>query len=279
MRQNHWIPNPKYLLDPPRFEIPTTHSHNSSIRHPRRLSTSGKNIEVVSSHRTSLNEFQIFQSGSPARASSDHAPAPAKIKNSSEQNIAKSVRASLAIYQNPWFVRNSSGILVLAIAVQMMMNNGIDASRVKSPSNTNAPQRISKNPTKCAVNEGCGNPILVNRSKPIFGSVNFRIPWLKKISPTARRTSRMLAIPCGGLKKNRNAEFMVVPQSVRCSRSTVGVRRVARSRNSRKNNLKNLATNQKTRRVPLAGLIHARVGLGSLFISNFPSRFSACCTP
>jgi len=37
----------------------------------------------------------------------DHAPPPAEIKNKSEHNIAKSARASLTMYQKPWFGRSS----------------------------------------------------------------------------------------------------------------------------------------------------------------------------
>jgi len=40
--------------------------------------------------------------GRARRASSDHAPPPTESRKSSAHNIAKSVRASLTMYQKPW---------------------------------------------------------------------------------------------------------------------------------------------------------------------------------
>jgi hypothetical protein len=78
------------------------------------------------------------------RASSDHTPPPTEIRKSKEQNIAKSVRASLTMYQTPWLGRNSSGIFVVTIAVVMMMNSGAAAALVPRPSKTSRPQTIFK---------------------------------------------------------------------------------------------------------------------------------------
>jgi hypothetical protein len=52
------------------------------------------------------------------RASTDHTPPPARIRNNGEHNIQKSVRASLTMYQKPWFGLASSGSFAVAIAVQ-----------------------------------------------------------------------------------------------------------------------------------------------------------------
>ena len=62
--------------------------------------------------------------------------------------MAKSVRASLTMYQKPWFARNNSGIFVVAIAVVITMSRGMDTSLVHSPTRTRRPHRISKAPTK-----------------------------------------------------------------------------------------------------------------------------------
>src|SRR5271169_6022603 len=56
----------------------------------------------------------VLEASGALRASNDHIPAPTEIRKSSEHSIAKSVRASLTIYQNPWLARNSSGIFVVA---------------------------------------------------------------------------------------------------------------------------------------------------------------------
>jgi hypothetical protein len=61
-------------------------------------------------------------------ASRGQLPPPTKIRKIKEQNIEKSVRASLTIYQNPWLGRNNSGILVVAIAVEITITNGIAAA-------------------------------------------------------------------------------------------------------------------------------------------------------
>jgi hypothetical protein len=42
------------------------------------------------------------------------------------------------------------------------------------------------------VNPGYEKPILVNRNTPMFGSIYFKIPWLRKIRPTAKRMNSML---------------------------------------------------------------------------------------
>jgi len=73
------------------------------------------------------------------------------MRNKSEQNIAKSVRASLTMYQKPWWARNSPGIFVVVMAVAITINSGIAAALVHSPRSTMKPQTISKAPTKCAV--------------------------------------------------------------------------------------------------------------------------------
>jgi hypothetical protein len=81
----------------------------------------------------------------------DHAPPPTEIKKSSEQNIAKSVRASLTMYQKPWPARNSSGTFVVAIAVVITISRGTADALVQSPRSTRIPHTISKLPTKWAV--------------------------------------------------------------------------------------------------------------------------------
>lgn len=65
--------------------------------------------------------------------------------------MAKSVRASLTMYQNPWFGRKSSGIFVVAMAVHMTINKGIAAALVNRPNSTSNPHTISKAPTKWEV--------------------------------------------------------------------------------------------------------------------------------
>lgn len=62
--------------------------------------------------------------------------------------MAKSVRASLTMNQNPWAARDSSGIFVVAMAVQITISSGIAANRVTSPIKTRRPQKISNVPTK-----------------------------------------------------------------------------------------------------------------------------------
>jgi hypothetical protein len=140
----------------------------------------------------------------------DKVPPPAAIRKSNEQSIAKSVRASLTINQNPWFARNSSGIFVVLMAVVITIINGTAEALVQSPSNIRKPHKISKVPTKCAVKYGCGKPILVKRITPILGSMYLRIPCVKKISPTARRMNRMLAGPLDEPKKNWKSDFIVI---------------------------------------------------------------------
>jgi hypothetical protein len=86
--------------------------------------------------------------------SKEHEPAPAMIRKMRDMSMEKSVRASLIMNQNPWPGLDNSGILVVAIAVQMMINNGIEAMRTVNPIRTSKPQIISKVPTKCAVKYG-----------------------------------------------------------------------------------------------------------------------------
>ena len=69
------------------------------------------------------------------------------IKKIRQQAMAKSVRASLTMNQKPCAGRESSGILVVAIAVEMMTSSGTDASRVTNPISTRNPHTISKTPT------------------------------------------------------------------------------------------------------------------------------------
>jgi len=121
--------------------------------------------------------------------------------------MAKSVRASLTMYQKPWFARNNSGTFVVAIAVVITISSGMDTSLVPSPSKSRKPQRTSKVPTKWAVNDGCENPILVKRTTPMLGSIYFRMPWVKKINPTAIRISSTLRGPSPGLRRNRKIVF------------------------------------------------------------------------
>jgi len=45
--------------------------------------------------------------------------------------------------------------------------------------------------------------------RPILGSVNLRMPWVKKIRPTARRMRKILAGPVSDCNKKRRSEFMV----------------------------------------------------------------------
>src|SRR5208282_3000684 len=144
------------------------------------------------------------------RASRAQSPPPAAIRKSSEQNMAKSVRASLTMNQKPWLARKTSGTFVVAMAVVITTNSGTAVSRVQRPSSTQRPHTISKPPTKCAEKYGYGKPMRVKRTTPIFASVNLRIPWVKKINPTASRMGRMLAGPRGGLKKNRRSEFILL---------------------------------------------------------------------
>src|SRR5215469_16212673 len=52
------------------------------------------------------------------------------------------------------------------------------------------PQTVSNVPTKRAVKQGCGSPIFVKRTTPMFGSMYLKMPWVRKISPAARPISR-----------------------------------------------------------------------------------------
>src|ERR1019366_2244675 len=150
----------------------------------------------------------LFEATEAFRAPMDQIPPSTEIRKSSEHSIAKSVRASLTMYQNPWLARDSSGIFVLTIAVVITISSGIAAARVHTPSRTNRPHAISNVPTKCAVKYGCGNPIFVKRTTPMLGSMYLRMPCVKKINPTARRMNRMLAGPCLDLGKNQCSEFI-----------------------------------------------------------------------
>lgn len=129
---------------------------------------------------------------SASSASRDKLPPPTDMRKIKQQSMAKSVRASLTMYQKPWLARNNSGTFVVAIAVVITMSSGIDTSLVHSPIKSRRPHRISKVPTKWAVKYGCGNPILVKRVTPILESIYFRMPCVKKIRPIARRTRRRL---------------------------------------------------------------------------------------
>jgi hypothetical protein len=123
------------------------------------------------------------------RLSKDELPPPARIRNSNEQNIAKSVRASLTVYQKPWLALTNSGTFVVAMAIVITMSSGTAVTLVQKPNSTKIPHTISKVPTKCDVKEGCGNPIFVKRATPILESMYLRMPCVKKISPTATRMS------------------------------------------------------------------------------------------
>src|SRR5579863_9405030 len=118
---------------------------------------------------------------------------PDTIRNSRHINMAKSVRASLTMYQNPWPACLSSGIFVVAIAVLMMTSSRIAANRVNNPIKTSSPHPTSNPPTKWATAAGWGKPRRVKRSTPMCASVNLRIPWVRKMSPTARRM-KMVAL-------------------------------------------------------------------------------------
>ncbi len=89
-----------------------------------------------------------LRSGPASLASIDQRPPPTEMRKIKQQNMAKSVRASLTMYQKPWLARNNSGIFVVAIAVVMTMNRGMDASLVHNPIKSRNPHRISKVPTK-----------------------------------------------------------------------------------------------------------------------------------
>jgi hypothetical protein len=63
------------------------------------------------------------------------------------------------------------------------------AKRVKRPIRINAPQSISKKPTKLPKNSGDGKPILANLPAPkVSGNKNFCIPSEKNTAPTNKRT-------------------------------------------------------------------------------------------
>jgi hypothetical protein len=132
--------------------------------------------------------------------SKDELPPPARIRNSNEQNIAKSVRASLTVYQKPWLALTNSGTFVVAMAIVITMSSGTAVTFVQKPNSTKIPHTISKVPTKCAAKEGCGNPIFVKRATPILESMYLRMPCVKKISPTATRMSAT-NLEVGGLAK------------------------------------------------------------------------------
>ena len=74
----------------------------------------------------------------PRWASRAQPPPPTKIRKLTEQNLAKSVRVSLTMYQNPWFGRNNSGIFVVAMAAQITIRSGTAAALVQRPSSANA---------------------------------------------------------------------------------------------------------------------------------------------
>ena len=66
-----------------------------------------------------------YRRASSRAASADNRPGPAAIRKISEHSIAKSVRASLTMNQNPCEARDSSGILVVTMAVVITIRSGI----------------------------------------------------------------------------------------------------------------------------------------------------------
>jgi hypothetical protein len=52
--------------------------------------------------------------------------------------------------QKPWLGRETSGIFVVAMAVQITIRSGIAATRVTRPIRIRNPQMISKVPTRCS---------------------------------------------------------------------------------------------------------------------------------
>ena len=79
---------------------------------------------------------------------------PETIRKRRHISMAKSVRASLTMNQNPWPARVNSGIFVVTMAVEMMIRRGITVMRVYTPASTSSPQTISNVATKCAVKAG-----------------------------------------------------------------------------------------------------------------------------
>jgi hypothetical protein len=59
-------------------------------------------------------------------------------------------------------------VLVVAIATNIMMNNGIADNLVKRPIKTKKPHAISKAPTNGLKKSGFGKPIFTNRPVPNF---------------------------------------------------------------------------------------------------------------
>lgn len=99
-------------------------------------------------------------------------PPPEAIRKSKQQNIAKSVRASLTIYQNPCVGRNSSGIFVVAIAVEMTISSGMAAIRVLRPNNTSKPLTINRLILRSRIRN-----VLRTLAPPRFASMNGRWIW------------------------------------------------------------------------------------------------------
>ena len=88
----------------------------------------------------------------------------------------------------------SAGIIRGSLSSQWRSKSRPEVGRrrlsCKRPSSTSAPQTVSNVPTKRAVKQGCGSPIFVKRTTPMFGSMYLKMPWVRKISPAARPISR-----------------------------------------------------------------------------------------
>src|ERR1022692_5288801 len=92
--------------------------------------------------------------------------------------------------------------VLVVIMTAITTSTGMDVSLVPIPSNSRRPHRISKVATKWAAKYGCENPILVKRTTPMLGSMYFKTPCVKKITPTAMRTSSTLRGASVGLQRN-----------------------------------------------------------------------------
>jgi hypothetical protein len=79
--------------------------------------------------------------------------------------IAKSVRASCAIDQNPF--SNKMGILVVDIAVIIIMSTGIAAILTENPIKIRVLHTISNEATNAARNSGFEKPIFSKRPAPV----------------------------------------------------------------------------------------------------------------
>lgn len=118
--------------------------------------------------------------------SADQRPPPLMIRKILPKNMAQSVRLSCNAFQSP--LSESRGALVVTRATDMIVNKGIAATLVNSPTKTNAPQTISKLPTNGPRKPGLGKPILAKRPAPrASANRNFCIPSERKTLPTIRR--------------------------------------------------------------------------------------------